>query len=96
MSRFGKSYGTMEEFEYRFSLFQAAQVTIKQKNARNGITYRLGTNKFADWTKEEYRRLLTYKKNPTFQGYTSSVRVLSENDVPRAVDWRDHNAVNYV
>ena len=35
---------------------------ISQVNAKNDVTFRLAANKFADWTHEEYKSILGYKK----------------------------------
>lgn len=34
---------------------------VAQYNSQNGNSFRLGVNKFTDYTKEEYKRLLGYK-----------------------------------
>ena len=67
----------------------------------------LGHNKFSDWTKEEYRKLLgkisdkaMRKKRPEKESVEWSFRSLkssvtgSSNFLTNAVDWRDKGAVN--
>jgi C1A family cysteine protease len=60
-------------------------------NARNDVTYRLGLNKFADMTHEEYKRMLGYKKITT---NNNIVFLDPANDVE--VDWRTKGVVNQV
>lgn len=62
VSKYQKAYITKEEFNYRWGIFSKALETIKAKNSQQGRTYVLGVNKFADWTKEEFRTMLGYKK----------------------------------
>ena len=57
----GKSYATKEEFEYRSVLFKDNLAKIKAENLNKENTFTLGINKFADWSNDEYKRLLDYK-----------------------------------
>ena len=43
----GKSYGTREEYEFRFGQFRESLGKIHEHNSRNDATYRLGLNKFS-------------------------------------------------
>lgn len=86
----GKTYGTKEEYEFRFEQFQEAHNAIAELNSMNGsATY--GHNQFSDLTSEEKKRFLGYKGPET----------LPENlefTMPTAssVDWRSKGAVNPV
>lgn len=93
MSKYGKSYPTKEEFEKRKEIFLQTREKIETRNAQPGLKYRLGYNKFADWTKDEYRRLLKYNKN-AYSG--APVKVLNEGDIPQQLDWTEKNVVNDV
>ncbi len=35
---------------------------VRMNNARNDVTYKLGLNKFSDYTPAEYKKLLGFKK----------------------------------
>lgn len=69
----------------------------------------LGHNRFSDWTKEEYRKLLgkintksMHKKRPYKELPEWDFRILKStpdaksNFLTNAIDWRDKGAVNAV
>jgi KDEL-tailed cysteine endopeptidase len=93
VTKFGKSYGTKEEFEFRADLFKKNLAALVEENSKNDNTFTVGINKFADWTPAEYRRLLSYKP-------TRGAKVLSQEytnvSIPTSVDWRTEGAVNPV
>lgn len=100
----GRSYKNAEERELRFSVFRDNLEFIDRHNADAdaGIhTFRLGLNRFADLTNEEYRK--------TFLGTRPSRRVEKErkesgrytlleddSNIPDSIDWREKGAVNPV
>jgi C1A family cysteine protease len=90
VSKFGKSYGTKEEFQYRSDVFKAALSKIQEENSKNENTFTVGVNKFADWSNAEYKRILSYKKLST----KDSLSAGTTNDA--GVDWRTKGAVNAV
>jgi KDEL-tailed cysteine endopeptidase len=92
VAKFGKSYGTKEEFEFRSDIFKKNLAALVEENAKNDNTFTVGINKFADWTPAEYRRLLSYKP-------TSGAKVSAEFanvSIPASIDWRTEGAVNPV
>lgn len=92
MSKYGKSYGTKEEFEFRSLQFKQNMAKIHMNNARNDVSYQIGLNKFADWTPAEYKRILGYKKqNRGIQ----NIKLL-DLAIPVSVDWRTKGAVTPV
>lgn len=94
VSKYGKSYGTKEEFEFRQTQFKQAMSTIAQENSKNDVTFTVGVNKFADWTPAEYRRLLGYKQSKMLRDEQPTV--LPTDNAPTSVDWRQSGAVNAV
>lgn len=92
MSKYGKSYGTKEEFEFRSQQFKQNMAKVAMNNARNDVSYQIGINKFADWTPAEYKRLLGYKKQ--VRG-TQNIKLL-DTAIPDSVDWRAKGAVTPV
>jgi hypothetical protein len=58
---FGKEYSTKEEYELRkrnyFHNLMAQKLLVEEDSS-----FTLGVNKFSDWTREEYRRILGESK----------------------------------
>ena len=46
--KFGKSYATKEEYNYRFQQFRLSLAKIAVNNGRNDVTFVLGLNQFSD------------------------------------------------
>ena len=55
-----KSYGTKEEYAFRLEQFARVENFIAESNATEA-NFRLGHNKFSDYTPEEYKKMLGYK-----------------------------------
>jgi len=91
LARYGKSYGTVEEYLFRMELFLARQAENISINA-NATSYKVGLNKYSDWTDFEFERLNGHKHtaNPTNQKH------LSVNGEQRPVDWVANGAVTPV
>ena len=64
ITQFGKSYANMTEYNQRLEIFAFKHQYIQAHNAE-GHSYKLGHNKFSDWTEEEYNAILTYKPELT-------------------------------
>lgn len=94
VSKFGKSYGTKEEYEFRYAQFTAAMTSIAEENSKNDITYRVAVNKFADLTNAEYKRLLGYKAKGALMAGTE--KELPTDNLPASIDWREKGGVNAV
>ena len=92
MTEFGISYGTQEEFDFRFQLFQKKDAVIQKINSDADNTFRVGHNKFSTWTDAEYRRLLGAKVS----SQELEAVELDETGIPTSVDWRKLGAVNKV
>ncbi|KAG6422089.1 hypothetical protein SASPL_118652 [Salvia splendens] len=93
----GKSYNALGEKEKRFQIFKENLRYIEEQNTVEGRTYKLGLNRFADLTNQEYRRmhLGTKRRSALRLGATKSDRyALREGDsLPESVDWRTKGAV---
>ena len=57
----------------------------------NELGYSLEVNKFSDWTKEEYKKLLGYR--PELKQSNKAPVILPEENLPDSVDWREKGAV---
>lgn len=55
MAKFGKTYATKEEYEFRFGVFKQNLKNIKEHDNSTGIE--VGINSMADWTQDEYQRV---------------------------------------
>ena len=90
----GKSYGTIEEFEFRLARFMEQNAIIEEHNAKNG-SYTLGHNYMSDWTHAEYKRLLGYKA-PLNNGEETETHQVDANAVPNAINWVTEGVVSPV
>lgn len=61
----------------------------------NGITYQLGVNQFADYSAEEYKKLLGYRR-PNSILKESADPTTEEVSAEDYIDWRAKGAVNPV
>lgn len=94
----GKAYNALGEKEKRFGIFKDNLRFIDEHNSQN-LTYRLGLNRFADLTNEEYRSMYLGVK----PGATRVTRKVSRKSdryaarvgdaLPDFVDWRKEGAV---
>lgn len=94
-----KSYASGEEKLGRFRIFQENLAFIQDHNSRNGSSYELGLNAFADLTHDEFRaaRLgLRAGIEVVMTREDRSVVLGSNKDVPASVDWRKKGAVTKV
>lgn len=93
----GKLSNALGEKEKRFEIFKDNLRFIDEHNSQN-LTYKLGLNRFADLTNEEYRsRYLGTRKSVRKNGLKSKVsdRYLPRvgESLPDSVDWRKKGAV---
>lgn len=58
INEYRKSYGTKEEYEFRKEQYFKNLQMFSEINSQNDVTYRVGVNKFADWSDADYKRLL--------------------------------------
>ena len=96
VSKYGRMMGTKEELEFRSSIFKKNLAAIRLENSRNGNSFSLGINKFADWTPTEYKRLLGYKPNSSLKNVTYVTAPPAVQAPPLSIDWRTMGAVNPV
>jgi hypothetical protein len=64
VSKFGKSYGTKTEYQFRLAEFSRNLQAIEENNSDPESTHEMGVNKFSDWTKDEMKRILGYRPAP--------------------------------
>jgi KDEL-tailed cysteine endopeptidase len=91
VAKYGKNYGTVEEFNFRQAQFVAKKAAFAEHNGNNGNTYVVGVNKFSDWTSAEYKSILGYKPQAAAN---KNYEILDTTATPASVDWRTAGAVN--
>ncbi len=64
IAQFGKSYGTIAEYQFRFDQFTRNYGAVISHNAVSNKSFLLGNNKMSDWALDEYKNLLTFKIMP--------------------------------
>jgi cathepsin L len=62
-NKYGLSWPTVEEFNFRKSLFISTEVFIEEHNASES-SYKVGHNKFSTWTRDEMAKLRGLKTRP--------------------------------
>ena len=86
-SKYGKAYDTVEEFIYRKEIFLAKNLLIKAHNSRPS-NFKLGHNKFTDWSNDEMQVMLGEKESPESNAYCKPPpEITPTNDVPKEVNW---------
>lgn len=90
----GRSYGTKEEYEYRFELFKQVYEDVKNHNAEEG-GYTKSINKFSDFNDYEFSKIKGYNPNLRVPD-EHTITYFSEVGNPTSVDWRTKNAVTPV
>jgi len=93
ISEYGISYGTKEEFEFRFQIYLENDKIINELNAEPN-SFLVGHNLFSTMTKSEYNK---YKgKRPAINDENAEVEELDTSVMANEVDWRTKGVVNPV
>jgi len=93
ISAYGKSYGTVEEYNFRLGLYAAKDKEINEINADKENTFTVGHNDFSTWSADEYKQLLGYRGG---EAEPENVTYLDDSNLEASVDWRTRGAVNAV
>ncbi|KAL3634178.1 hypothetical protein CASFOL_021232 [Castilleja foliolosa] len=93
----GKSYNALGEKEKRFQIFKDNLKYIDEQNAEAGRTFKLGLNRFADLTNEEYRKAYLGTrpdgKRRLTGGKSDRYEPKLGESLPDSIDWREKGAV---
>ena len=89
IGKYQKQYATKEEFLQRMEVFKASLMKVQEHNSKIGASYRLGINKFSDWTQEERQSILGYKPHSNRkEGRFGSFIDFNTTNLNGTVDWR--------
>lgn len=97
--RTNNQFYTGDEYHFRLGVFLSNYRYIQEYNRRNGLTFRLGINKFACHTPSEYKTLLGSRLSyprPNIRASKSTTKKSFKADDDDFFDWRDKNVVNEV
>lgn len=95
MARYQKSYGTKEEYLYRKNIYDQTLEIVARESSKNGMTYTIGMNKFADMSQHEKARYLG--DLGIEESVQDSVNFFRSNGTATGpVDWRDQDVINPV
>ncbi|KAK2997815.1 hypothetical protein RJ639_025290 [Escallonia herrerae] len=94
LAHHGKAYNALGEKEWRFEIFKDNLRFIDEHNAVGNRTYKVGLNRFADLTNEEYRsRFLGRGIEKRARRVSERYAVRGSEELPERVDWREKGAV---
>jgi len=98
--KFGKTYATIEETQFRLDVFKANLKKMNAHNARRDVSWKMGINKFSDMTDAEFEATMMggYKATPTptFPATLKSKKEINIKDLPESVNWCDKGACSAV
>ncbi|KAK4781434.1 hypothetical protein SAY86_015536 [Trapa natans] len=99
--RHGKAYNALGEKDRRLEIFKDNLLFIDEHNAAENRTYRLGLNRFADLTNEEYRSMYLGTKRSDgrrLHGKRARERYAAKvgDELPDSIDWRKEGGVSDV
>lgn len=67
IAKHNKSYDTREEYQFRLERFIETDKFVQEVNEPNSeYTHTAAHNKFSDWTRDEYKRMLGQLGKPDF------------------------------
>ncbi len=100
-NEYNKTY-TIEEFDKRFEIFKDNIDFIVTENQKEN-NYTLGINRFSDLTLDEYKNNFVKLDSNLQSNYLSKrfgkkceAMTYNQVDLPKDIDWRNHNAVTSV
>ncbi|KAA3488910.1 cysteine proteinase 15A-like [Gossypium australe] len=94
-SKFGKTYATKKEHDYRLGVFKANLCRAKGHQLLD-LTAVHGVTKFSDLTPPEFRRQFLGLKPLKLPVDAQKAPILPTDDLPDDFDWRDQGAVTGV
>ncbi|KAJ9172637.1 hypothetical protein P3X46_015851 [Hevea brasiliensis] len=96
MTRYGRVYKDANEKEMRYQIFKENVERIESFNKDAGKPYKLGINKFADLTNEEFKTTRNRFKGHMCSAQVGPFRYENLSAVPSSMDWRKKGAVTAI
>lgn len=100
--KYGKAYNSLGEKEKRFEIFKD-NLRFVDEHIKQNRTYKVGLNRFADLSREEFRAILYVgaKMDPkrrriSESGESNRYKFQAGDVLPEAFDWRANGAVTAV
>ena len=87
ISKYGKSYDTIEEFNTRMALFQKTNTFVKEWNSQPNQTSTVGHNFISDMTEEEKKGLRGLLEDGTERVEAPLHQVLPGDTYDNTIDW---------
>ncbi|KAK8572571.1 hypothetical protein V6N13_048160 [Hibiscus sabdariffa] len=94
-SKYGKTYATQEEHDYRMGVFKANLLRAKRNRLLDPSAVH-GVTKFSDLTPSEFRQQFLGLKPLKLPADAQKAPILPTDNLPEDFDWRDHGAVTGV
>jgi len=89
IGKYQKQYATKEEYLERMKVFKASLEKVREHNSKVGSSYKLGINKFSDWTDAERQILLGFNADlAADSGRLGSFIDFNTTNLNATVDWR--------
>lgn len=92
---FHKEYSSLEEHNYRLSVFANNLDIINALNKQKS-SWTAGINKFTDMTPEEFRTSKLYLGELSVPRHRIPVRYIKHEPIPESIDWTTKGVVNEV
>ena len=94
IKNYNKEYSN-DEILNRFNIFQENIQKINNHNNQNN-SWKMGVNKFADLSPEEFKRIYTSLDRPSIRKNKTSFSIINTNTPPNEIDWVSLGAVTNV
>ena len=94
--RKNNEFYTGDEYHLRLGIYLSNMRFVEEYNKNQKHSSRVSMNKFACYTKAEYQTLLGVIPRLSHQKTSTKINLISSENDPESLDWRDKGAVNSV
>eukprot|EP00349_Pseudokeronopsis_sp_Brazil_P002686 CAMPEP_0202960856 /NCGR_PEP_ID=MMETSP1396-20130829/5005_1 /ASSEMBLY_ACC=CAM_ASM_000872 /TAXON_ID= /ORGANISM="Pseudokeronopsis sp., Strain Brazil" /LENGTH=344 /DNA_ID=CAMNT_0049680349 /DNA_START=16 /DNA_END=1050 /DNA_ORIENTATION=+ len=96
IATYGRRFGTKAEYLYRLNIFTDKYRLIQEHNSDSANKYKLGVNKFMDFSDDEWENLLTYREEVVDEERVVGADMEVLASAPETHDWREYGALTEV